>query len=155
MSALHDETQSRIQAKLFDFALSELVYQHRDSFQPLWTIESWAKFLIWMGLNCGLSGDKQTLEVFAGALGNSLTSRMRRLFFERTLEDLELKVMADPAELNVLIMPCLGDRKITFDHAHKALESVGLKDRVVLETNLWKNLDAVIAIPWQVSETDN
>ena len=34
---------------------------------------------------------------FADALGPT-TGRMRRLFFERELEDLDLKVMADPAE---------------------------------------------------------
>ena len=60
---------SRLQATLFDFAIAELVRQHRDSFQPLWTAEAWAKFLIWLALNCGCSGDQQGLEAFAMALG--------------------------------------------------------------------------------------
>ena len=32
---------SRFQAALFDFAIAELVRQHRASFQPLWTPDSW------------------------------------------------------------------------------------------------------------------
>ncbi len=46
-----------LQATLVDFALAELVRQNRESFQPLWSSESWAKLLIWMALNCGCSGD--------------------------------------------------------------------------------------------------
>jgi hypothetical protein len=40
-----------LQATLFDFAIGELVRQHRESFPPLWTSESWAKLLIWLALN--------------------------------------------------------------------------------------------------------
>ncbi|MED5469940.1 MAG: protein phosphatase, partial [Cyanobacteriota bacterium] len=44
-----DDSQAILfQGKLVDFALAELVRQHRDSFQPLWTVDSWAKLLIWM-----------------------------------------------------------------------------------------------------------
>lgn len=73
--------QIQIQAKVFDFALVELVLKHRDSFQPLWTLDSWVKFLIWMTLNCGLSGDRESIELFTEALGSRLCSRMRRIFF--------------------------------------------------------------------------
>ena len=43
---------SSLQASLFDFAIGELVRQHRESFQPLWSTESWAKLMIWLSLNC-------------------------------------------------------------------------------------------------------
>jgi hypothetical protein len=45
-----------LQATLVDFALAELVRQHRESFPPLWSAESWAKLLIWLALNCGCNG---------------------------------------------------------------------------------------------------
>ena len=96
MTFMEKSHQISIQAKLFDFAVTELVYNHRDTFQPLWTIDSWAKFMIWLTLNSGLSGDKESLELFAKALGTSLTNRLRRVFFERKLENLSLCVMADP-----------------------------------------------------------
>ena len=87
----------RLQATLFDFAILELIRQNRESFQPLWSVDSWAKLLIWLALNCGLSGERESLEHFAEALGAPLTSRLRRVFFERELSDLELQVLADPA----------------------------------------------------------
>ena len=72
-----------LQATLFDFSIAELVRQHRESFQPLWTAESWVKLLIWLSLNCGSSGDEAGMARFVEALGPSLTTRMRRVFFER------------------------------------------------------------------------
>ena len=81
---MQNANETRLQAKVFDFALAELVLEHRTSFDPLWTVDSWVKFLIWMALNCGLSGEKDSLEFFANALGAPLSSRMRRIFFERT-----------------------------------------------------------------------
>ncbi|MEI8251755.1 MAG: protein phosphatase, partial [Synechococcus sp. ELA057] len=48
---------SELQATLVDFALRELVRNHRTSFAPLWTPESWAKLLIWLALNCGCGTD--------------------------------------------------------------------------------------------------
>ena len=54
MSAMDQSQQTFIQAKIFDFALIELVQSHRDSFQPLWTVDSWVKFQIWMALNLSL-----------------------------------------------------------------------------------------------------
>jgi len=60
MSSMEQISQTSIQAKVFEFALTELIYSKRDSFQPLWSIDSWVKFLIWLSLNCGLSGDKDS-----------------------------------------------------------------------------------------------
>ena len=140
---------SRLQVTLFDFAIAELVRQHRDSFQPLWTAEAWAKLLIWLALNCGCSGDQQGLEAFATALGPVMTGRMRRVFFERELEDLALQVMADPAEQQVLVMP-MGPASAALDPkvVALALERAGLVDRVAADPTAWQQLDAVVAIPW-------
>ena len=143
---------SRLQATLFDFAIAELVRQHRESFQPLWTAEAWAKFLIWLALNCGCSGDEQGLEAFAMALGPVMTGRMRRVFFERELEDLDLQVMADPAEQQVLVLPmgpALG--ALDPDGMAQALERVGLMDRISADSSAWQQLDALVAIPWDGS----
>ena len=98
-------SQTSIQAKVFDFALLELIRSKRDSFQPLWSVDSWVKFLIWMTLNCGLSGERESLELFANAIGSPLTKRMRKVFFERILDDLSLHILADPAETQILVMP--------------------------------------------------
>jgi hypothetical protein len=140
---------SRLQATLFDFAFAELVRQHRDSFQPHWTAESWAKFLIWLALNCGCSGDQEGLEAFAMALGPVMTGRMRRVFFERELEDLDLQVMADPAEQQVLVLP-MGPALGAMDPiaVAQALERVGLVGRITADSSAWQHLDAVVAIPW-------
>ena len=105
MSAMEQSQQTYIQAKVFDFALVELVRKHRESFEPLWTLESWVKFLIWLTLNCGLSGERESLHLFAESLGYRLTNRMRRIFFERTVENLSLQLMADPSDEKILIMP--------------------------------------------------
>ena len=143
---------SRLQATLVDFAIAELVRQHRDSFQPLWTAEAWAKFLIWLALNCGCSGDQQGLEAFALALGPVMTGRMRRVFFERELEDLNLQVMADPAERQVLVLP-MGPALGAMDPVGvaQALERVGLMDRITADPNAWQQRDALVVIPWDSS----
>jgi hypothetical protein len=140
---------TRVQATLFDFAIAELVRQHRDSFQPLWTSESWAKLLIWLALNCGCSGEREGLEAFATSLGPVITARMRRLFFERELDDLALQVMADPAEQQVLVLP-MGPTVGAMDPkaVAQALERVGLVDRITADSSAWQQLDAVVAIPW-------
>lgn len=139
----------QLQATLVDFALMELIRQHRESFQPLWTVDSWAKLLIWLALNCGLSGERDSLEQFARALGEPLTSRLRRVFFERELGDLELQVLADPAEQQVLVLSQAPEdpEVLSPDHVAKALERVGLTGRV-MERTRWQQLDAVMAIPW-------
>ena len=143
-------SRTSIQAKAFEFALLELIYSKRDSFQPLWSIDSWAKFLIWLSLNCGLSGEKESLEMFAEAMGSPLTSRMRKIFFERALEDLSLHVMADPAEVQVLIMPIALDKRIKDNDVVQALERIGLSDKVSLSSAAWERHDSIVSIPWNV-----
>jgi hypothetical protein len=139
-----------LQGTLVDFAIGELVRANRSSFEPLWSSESWAKLLIWLALNCGCSGDREGLEAFAAALGPALTGRMRRLFFERELVDLELQVMADPAEQQVLVLPTGPAEAVLEPEAvARALERVGLSERVVAERERWQRLDALVAIPWR------
>ena len=152
MSDMDQSQQTRIQAKVFDFALGELVRAHRDSFKPVWTVDSWVKFLIWLTLNCELSGERESLELFANALGPRLTGRMRRIFFGRTDESFALQLIADPADPNVLIMPIGGSLLVTFDQAEKLLDRVGLLHRVELDQCFRQELDAVIAIPWKSEE---
>ena len=144
----------QLQGTLVDFALMELIRQHRESFQPLWTVDSWAKLLIWLALNCGLSGERDSLEQFAKALGAPLTSRLRRVFFERELGDLELQVLADPAEQQVLVLSQAPEDAsvLHLDQVAKALERVGLTGRV-LERARWQQLEGVMTIPW--SSTDS
>ena len=143
-------SSSSIQAKVFEFALLELIYTKRDSFQPLWSVDSWVKFLIWFSLNCGLSGEKESLELFAKAMGSHLTSRMRKIFFERNLEDLALHVMADPAEMQVLIMPLKVDRRINDKDVVQALQTIGLSEKVSLSSAGWERHDTIVSIPWKV-----
>ncbi len=149
---MKDATKSTLQAKVFDFALTDMVCRHRESFQPLWTLESWVKFLIWMALSCGLSGDQENLEIFTEALGHRLASRMRRNFFERTLPNLEIRILADPAESNVLVFSL--DEKTTLgtDKVAEALRQIHLEEWVVLDQRRWQFLDSLIAIPWQSSD---
>ena len=138
-----------LQAGVFDFALGELVRQHRESFAPLWTTESWAKLMIWLALNSGCSGDRETLEGFAAALGPVVCGRMRRLFFERELSELNLKLMADPAEAQVLVWPLEpGGDRLDLERVAAALEAVGLMERVV-EPEHWQLLENLVALPWR------
>ena len=136
-----------LQATLFDFAIAELVRQHRESFQPLWTVDSWVKLLIWLSLNCGCSGDETGMSRFVEALGPTVTTRMRRGFFERELEDLDLQVMADPAEQQVLVLPMGPGIPLDLDRAAAVIERVQLQDQVVADRGRWQALDAVVAIP--------
>ena len=136
-----------LQATLFDFAITELVRQHRQSFQPLWTRDSWVKLLIWLSLNCGCRGDEEGMKQFVEALGPVVTSRMRRVFFERELDALDLQVMGDPAEPHVLVMPMAPGVPLDLDRATGAIEQVGLQELVVADQNRWQQLDAVVAIP--------
>ena len=150
MSSMEQISRSSIQAKLFEFALIELIYSKRDRFSPLWSVDSWVKFLIWLSLNCGLSGDKESLELFAKAMGSPLTSRMRKIFFERALEDLFLHVMADPAEEQVLIMPLSVDKRINNNEVVQALQRISLSEKVSLSSSAWDRHDSIVAIPWNV-----
>ena len=144
-----------IQAKIFDFALTELVYQQRESFSPLWTVDSWVKFFIWMALNCGLSGDKEILEQFGEAMGSNLTRRIRKLFFERTIQGLSLHLMADPAEKYVLVMPLNLDFNMSNDVVQKALIQVGLDQMVEFDSTKWQSMDSIISIPWRSGDNDS
>ena len=141
-------SSSSIQAKAFEFALLELIYSKRDSFQPLWSIDSWAKFLIWLCLNCGLSGDKENLELFAKAMGYPLTRRMRKIFFERVIDDFSLHIMADPAEAQILIMPLAPLDKINNHDVVHVLKMLGLNDKVSSNSALWERHDSIVSIPW-------
>ena len=136
-----------LQANLFDFAIAELVRQHRESFHPLWTVDSWVKLLIWLSLNCGCSGDETGMTRFVESLGPTLTTRMRRVFFERELEDLDLQVMADPAEQQVLVLPMGPGVPLDLERAAAVMERVQLQDKVVADRGRWQQLDAVVAIP--------
>lgn len=143
---------TNLQATLFDFAIGELVRQHRTSFQPLWSSESWAKLLIWLALNCGCSGDEAGLKAFAAALGPGLGGRLRRIYFERELEDLGLQVMADPAEQQVLVLPLAGGAlaadALDPEWLAAALERLELLP-LVAEPGCWQPLDGLVAIPWR------
>ncbi|MEB3264783.1 MAG: protein phosphatase [Synechococcus sp.] len=141
-------TAAALQATLIDFALTALVRQHRESFPPLWTQESWAKLLIWLALNCGSGTDREALERFAAALGPVLTARMRRTFFERELHDLGLQVMADPAEQQVLVLPLDTAESPAPARVAEALERVGLRERVAGDRQRWQQLEALVAVPW-------
>ena len=143
-------SRSSIQAKVFEFALLELIYSKRDSFLPLWSVDSWVKFLIWLSLNCGLSGEEESLEIFAKAMGSPLTRRMRKIFFERVLEDFSLHLMADPAEAQVLIMPLSPKQQINNHEVVQALQMVGLNEKVSFDSTLWERHDSIISIPWDV-----
>ena len=155
MPAMEESQQTHIQAKLFDFALMELVRRHRASFLPLWTVDSWVKFLIWMTLNCGLSGERDSIQLFVEALGSRLTSRMRKIFFERSAEGLALQLMADPAESKILVVSLSGDLSVNFDQAEQLLDQEGLLERVELDKRFWQKLDGVIALPWQSIDKDD
>ena len=138
-----------LQATLVDFALAELVRANRSSFEPLWSAESWAKLLIWLALNCGCSGDEAGLKTFAAALGSVQTARMRRVFFERELDDLDLQLMADPAEQQLLVLPQgPADQVLQPDRIAQALERVGLSERLPADRSRWQRLEALVAIPW-------
>ena len=145
-------SRESLQATLFDVAIGELVRQHRGSFEPLWSAESWAKLLIWLALNCGCSGDEAGLKAFADALGPVLTGRMRRIFFERELADLELQVMADPAEQQVLVLP-QGPAPELLESVRvaRALERIGLLERVA-PPERWQQLEAVVVVPWLTAD---
>ena len=136
-----------LQATLFDFAIGELVRQHRESFQPLWSVDSWVKLRIWMSRNCGCAGEEAGMSRCVEALGPTVTTRMRRVFFERELEDLDLQVMADPAEQQVLVLPMGPGVPLDLDRAAAVIERVQLQDEVLADRGRWQALDAVVAIP--------
>ncbi|WP_157665492.1 protein phosphatase [Cyanobium sp. NIES-981] len=144
-----DPTAVSLQGTLFDFAITELVRQHRESFQPLWSAEGWAKLLIWLALNCGCSGDQASLETFAAALGPALRARLRRVYFARELTDLDLQVLADPAEAQALVLPLAsGGEPLSLERAAAAVERVGLGAMLSSDRARWRCLEAAVAMPW-------
>jgi hypothetical protein len=138
-----------LQAHLYAFAIDELVRRHRASFQPLWSAESWAKLLIWLALNCGCSGEREALEEFAAGLDPALTSRMRRLFFARELEDLNLRLLADPAEREALILPLQSQAGAPDpQRVEEALSQAALSD-LLAPPERWRWHEALVAVPWR------
>jgi hypothetical protein len=112
-------------------------------------VESWAKLLIWLALRSGCATDQASLEGFAAGLGPDLSRRLRRLFFARDLEDLNLRLMADPAEGQVLAVPI--DARAPGPDAPRVWEGlgrVGLADRVA-PRETWQLHDALMVVPWK------
>jgi len=151
-----------LRQNLVDFALAELVRQHRTSFAPLWTVESWAKLLIWLALNAGCPGDTASLEAFAACLGPGRSARLRRLFFSRELADGTLRLLADPAEGQVLLQgpaqeagamtaspPASSPPELEWIAA--ALDGVGLTALVVPERQCWQVRAGLVVVPFQPS----
>ena len=155
MSFMGKTIQTTLQSKILDFVLSELVYQQREKFQPLWSVDSWVKFLIWMTLNCGLSGEREDLELFAKALGDPLTIRMRRLFFERTVENFSIKLLADPADDYVVILSTNSSSFFDFSLIVQALDQVKLLSLVEQNQALWDRRDSLLVIPWNSKNTSS
>ena len=140
---------SALQAQLFAFAIDELVRQHRASFQPLWTAESWAKLLIWLALNCGCSGDRDALEAFAAALGPLHTTRLRQLFFSRELPDLGLRLLADPAEAEALLLAEDPLAPLDQQRLIQALEQQALLP-LLADPERWQQAEVgVTRLPWR------
>jgi len=139
-----------LRAGLEEFALQELVRQHRTSFPPLWSVESWAKLLIWLALNSGCPADG--LARFAAALDPARSARLRRLFFSREREEEGLRLLADPADGPVQVQPLApadADAALTAERIHTALEQVGLAERVEAEPQRWQRSEGLVAIPWR------
>jgi hypothetical protein len=136
-----------LQAALVQFAIDELVRQHRSSFPPLWTAESWATLMIWLALSCGCSGDDEGLRQFAAALEPALARRLRQTFFERTLEDLELRLLADPADSQVVVLPLHPSVALPPERVAEALARVGLSELVAGPAG-WQQLEGLVAVPW-------
>ena len=135
-----------LRAGLEDFALRELVRQHRASFPPLWTVESWAKLLIWLALNSGCPTDH--LAAFAAALDPARSARLRRLFFSREWEAEGLQLQADPAEEGVLIA-ALGDTALPAERIPALLAEEGLAERVEEQPDRWQWRQGVVVVPWR------
>ena len=144
-----------LRSNLADFALAELVRQHRTSFAPLWTIESWAKLLIWLALNSGCAGDTASLEAFAASLGPERSTRLRCLFFSREFEASGLRLLADPAEGQVLLEgPLSAAEHASTQESHldplaAALDAVGLTALVVQDRQRWQRGDGGVVIPFR------
>lgn len=135
-----------LRAGLEEFALRELVRQHRASFPPLWSVESWAKLLIWLALNSGCPTDNLT--AFAAALDPARSARLRRLFFSREWEAEGLRLQADPAEEGVRIV-ALGGTALPAERIPALLAEEGLTERVEGEPDRWQWQQGVVVVPWR------
>ena len=160
-----------LRSQLADFAIAELVRQHRASFEPLWTVESWAKLLIWLALNSGCSGDTADLEAFAASLGEARSAELRRLFFSRELEAEGLWLVADPAEGLALLRgaslqpeeaasgpspaergePASGERlpALELQRITTVLGGLGLAPRLEAAPLRWRCRSGVVVIPFR------
>ncbi|MFN9532170.1 MAG: protein phosphatase, partial [Cyanobacteriota bacterium] len=70
-------------------------------------------------------------------------------FFERELADLNLRLMADPAEAQALALPL--DALVPgpeIPQLQEALERMGLSHRLA-PPERWQHHEALIALPWQ------
>jgi hypothetical protein len=143
------------QAALLDFALVELVRQHRCSFMPLWSRESWAKLLIWLALNSGCATDRASLEAFALSLGPQRSESLRRVYFSREFEATALRLLADPAEGQVLVQGAGGGAVEAFredaalEPVAAALEAVGLTALVIADRQRWQRRHGGVLIPFR------
>ena len=147
-SSAPSPSAATLRRNLEDFALAELVRQHRGSFAPLWTIESWAKLLIWLALNSGCSGDTASLEAFAAALGPERSARLRQLFFSRDGEAVGLDLQADPAQAVALLRVPPGGRLPDPEAIAALLEQVGLAPRLVRDRGRWQEREGGLVIPF-------
>ena len=89
------------------------------------------------------------MKAFAEAIGSLQMGRLRRVFFERELGDLELQLMAYPAEQQVLVLP-QGPAEEVLQHQRiaQAFERVGLTTHLPADQARWQQLDAVVVVPW-------
>jgi hypothetical protein len=112
-------------------------------------VDSWAKLLIWLALSSGCPTDQAALAGFAAGLGPPLSQCLRQVFFSRDLEDLNLRLLADPAEEQVLALPldtlAGGPEPAS---VHEALERVGLSG-LLAPPEQWHHHEALIALPWR------
>lgn len=138
-----------LRARLVDLALDDLVRSRRTAFSPLWTVESWAKLLIWMALRCGSGPDREALEAFAAALDEPLSARLRQLFFSREDIDEGLRLLADPAQPEVLLLAIdAADTPPDHDRAAACFRRHGLSDRLDPDPAHWHERPGLLAVPW-------
>ena len=138
-----------LRARLVDLALDDLVRSRRTAFSPLWSVESWAKLLIWMALRCGSGPDREALEAFAAALDEPLSARLRQLFFSREDIDEGLRLLADPAQPEVLLLAIdAADTPPDADRAAACFRRHGLSDRLDPDPAHWHERPGLLAVPW-------
>jgi len=138
-----------LRARLVDLALDDLVRARRTAFAPLWSVESWAKFLIWLALRCGSGPDREALEAFATALGEPLSARLRQQFFSREEIDQGLRLLADPAQPEVLLLAIdAADTAPDHERAAACFRCHGLSDRIVPDPSHWHERQGLLAVPW-------